>query len=176
MGAMTNSPYSGAGWVFRPGRQRGFREIALQPDGIAFGFCDLGDLSALPRQRTAFRRVVTEAYVDVPPSQFPVLISQFHWFATGMSVADLVAMVDERRSCLYLGRVCGPYVYSPADAPLVNRREVLWTCMYPLIQVPAECREHWRARTGLIPMGKIFGQMSALEGDSLIRTSGNQAG
>jgi len=176
MDVMTNSPYSAAGWVFRPGLRRGFREIAIAPEGIAFGFCDLGDLSAFPPQRTAFRRPVTDSYQDLPASQYPVLISQFHWFVVSMQEGDLVAMVDDHQGFLYLGRICGPYLYSPAEAPLCNRRAVLWTSVFPISRTSRVCREHWRARTGLFPMGKILELMSAMEGDSMIRMDRDQAG
>lgn len=169
MTEMSRKPYSGAGWIFRPGLQRGFREIDIQPDGIAFGFSDLGDLSALPAQRLAFRRIVAQSYPDLPASQYPVLISQFYWFAHVMETGDLVGLVDERRWFLYLGRVNGPYEYGPELTPRFNTRPVLWTSMIPLTQVPAECREHWRARTGLFPMGQILDAMSSLEGDALIK-------
>jgi predicted Mrr-cat superfamily restriction endonuclease len=93
-----------------------------------------------------------------------------------MREGDLVAMVDERQGFLYLGRVCGPYSYSPAGTPLCNLRAVMWTSVFPISRASRACREHWRARTGLFPMGKILELMSVLEGDSLIRLDNDQAG
>ncbi len=124
----------------------------------------------------AFRRAVTDSYPQMSPSQYPILISQFHWFAVSMLPGDLVALVDERRGFLFLGRVSGPYSYVPGDVAHCNRRPVMWMSVIPIIQASKECRDHWRARTGLFPMGKIFESMAALEGDSLIKLDGDQAG
>jgi predicted Mrr-cat superfamily restriction endonuclease len=173
---MSRRPYSGAGWIFRAGLTRGFREIDIEPDGVAFGFIDLGDLSALPAHRSAFRRVIPAAYPGMPSSRYPALISQFYWFSHGIEAGDLVALVDDFRGNVYLGRASGPYEYRPARAPGFNFRPVLWTSMLPLTQVPAKCREHWRARTGLFPMGPILGAISPLEGDALIKAGPGLAG
>lgn len=176
MTEMSRRPYSGAGWIFRAGLQRGFQEIDIQPDGIAFGFCDLGDLSTLPPLRIAFRRVIPAAYPGMPSSRYPALISQFYWFSHGIEMGDLAAAVDELSAIVYLGRANGPYEYRPAQAPRFNFRPVLWTGRIRLTQIPAECREHWRARTGLFPMGPILGVMSSLEGDSLIHPGPGRTG
>lgn len=126
-------------------------------------------MSALPPHRLAFRRLIPAAYPGLPSSRYPALISQFHWFAHGIETGDLAAAADEFRGFVYLGRANGPYEYRPAQAPRFNFRPVLWTSMIPLTQLPGECRERWRARTGLFPMGPNLGVMSSLEGDALIK-------
>lgn len=89
---------------------------------------------------------------------------------------SFAAFAGDFRSFVCLGSANGAGEDSPTQAPRFNFLPVLWTSMIPWTQIPAECREHRRARTRLFPMGPIPGVMPALKGDALITHGFRAAG
>jgi restriction system protein len=81
----------------------------------------MGDLSALPADREAFRAAVAKTYPSIKPGAVPNYTGQIFRFVHEMKPGDLVAYPSKRDRQVHIGRVTGPHKYDPSlDAGYPN--------------------------------------------------------
>jgi restriction system protein len=119
-------------WGIHAGRSGDADWLFKQRNVIALGWARLGDLSKIPPNREAFKRLYAELSPDAPAGQVPTSAGQLFRFVHEMRPGDLVAFPAKRERMIHIGRVAGEYLYDPTDMPgYPNRRPVTWLTEVP---------------------------------------------
>jgi len=128
----TASEQSSAGlpavWCVYPRRDEGTYKFFLEQGVVGLGFGNLGDLSKLPPEKSAFRDAWEKRNPDQTPGQVRSLYPMFFSLAHRMQEGDLVIYpATWREPVIHVGRVTGPYQYQRlAITGYHDRRSVEW--------------------------------------------------
>src|ERR1700730_10489341 len=69
---------------------KGYGERPVKDGFAAIGWSSMGDLSKLPANREAFKKVVASTYPALKPGAIPVVAGTLFKFACEMQIGDLV--------------------------------------------------------------------------------------
>lgn len=106
-----------------------YPRLPVKNDCIAIGWENLGDLSKLPRNREAFKKIYAEVYKDRNPSAGHVAnnATQLLSFAWEAKVGDYVAYPVANSKEVYVGRITGEYRFdADCEEQYRNVRSVEW--------------------------------------------------
>jgi restriction system protein len=99
---------------------------------IAIGWSRVGDLSKLPPDRDAFKKVVASAYPETKAGAIPVVAGTLFRFSKEMKKGDLLIYPSKPNRMVNLGTVDSDYLFAPsADEKYPNRRTVKWIKHFP---------------------------------------------
>jgi len=119
-------------WGIHAGRSGEADELFLKQKLLGLGWSQLGDLSKLPADRSAFKAKVREAYPNAKDGAINNWAGQLFRFVHEMKPGDFVAYPSKNDRQIHLGKIEGAYRYDPAIAPkYFNVREVKWLKAYP---------------------------------------------
>ncbi len=114
-------------WGIHAGKSGNADELFLRQNRIGLGWSKVGDLTALPVTRDAYKERVVQAYPNMAEGAIPGSGGQLFRFMHEMKNGDLVAYPCKRDRRIYLGRVEGGYVYDPVTEPgYPHLRAVKW--------------------------------------------------
>lgn len=114
-------------WGIHAGRSGDAETLFLKKNRIGIGWAKVGDASALPATRDAFKGAVEKAYPDKKPGAIPNSAGQIYRFVHEMKLGDLVAYPSKLDRRVYVGRVAGPYLYDQQTEPgYPHTRPVKW--------------------------------------------------
>lgn len=117
-------------WGIHAGKTGDANALFLKKKVIALGWHDMGDLSALPATREAFKQRYTTVYpaaAKAKPGQVPNSAGQLFRFVHEMQVHDLVVYPSKNPREIHLGRITGNYVHdASSDLLYPQRRQVEW--------------------------------------------------
>jgi len=93
---------------------------------VAIGWSSMGDLSKLPANREAFKKVVASTYPLLKPGAVPVVAGTLFKFACEMQIGDLVVYPSKVDRMVNLGIIQGNYEFKPSSGDMdgPNRRSV----------------------------------------------------
>lgn len=103
---------------------------------VSIGWDRMGDISALPANREAFKRKLAAEYPDERPGAVPVKAGVLYRFAHEMKPGDGVIYPSKADRMVNLGVIDGPLEYHP-DSPIeemISRRPVRWVRSVPRSQ------------------------------------------
>lgn len=119
-------------WGIHAGRNAEADELFLKQKLLGLGWSQLGDLSKLPADRTAFKTKVRDAYPNAKDGAINNWAGQLFRFVHEMKPGDFVAYPSKTDRQIHLGKVEGPYRYDPKIAPkYFNVRDVRWLKALP---------------------------------------------
>lgn len=99
---------------------------------IAIGWSEIGNLSALPPSRDAFKAAFLKVYPNKKPGAVPVEAGVLYRFAREMSVGDVVVYPSRFDKTVNIGLVSGDYAFLPSvDPEYPHRRPVEWKVHAP---------------------------------------------
>jgi restriction system protein len=114
-------------WCVRAGRIGEANDLFLKSKYVALDGPDLGDLSALPKDREAFKSKIAQAWPHLKPAAIPNQAGQYYRFIHEMQTGDIVLYPSKIDRQVHFGRVDGPYTFDTAKMPnFVHRRAVKW--------------------------------------------------
>jgi restriction system protein len=119
-------------WCVRGGEAGQADSIFLGDEYLAIGWPAVGDLSLLPKDRSAFKAAVAGAYPHTKPGAIPVYAGILYRFAHEMQPGELVIYPSKIDYQFHIGRIEGDYAYDPrrsVDYP--NVRKVVWLKTVP---------------------------------------------
>jgi len=119
-------------WGIHAGRSGEADHQFLHGNCVALGWHKTGDLAALAADRDAFRVKLVEAYPEKTPAAVSNNVGQLYRFVHEMKTGDVIVYPSQRDRQVHIGRVDGPYSYSPGkgdDFPHV--RVVKWLKAFP---------------------------------------------
>jgi restriction system protein len=94
---------------------------------VAIGWSDLGDLSALPTSRDAFKAAYTKIYPTEKPGAVPVKAGVLYRFAKEIAVGDVMVYPSKFNKTVNIGLVASDYMFVPSKDPAYpHRRRVDW--------------------------------------------------
>jgi len=94
---------------------------------VAIGWNQLGDLSKIPANREAFKKIVLEGIVGAKPGSIPVQAGVLFRFLHEIKESDFVVYPSKIDRMVNLGKIAGPYRYDPKQNPdYPNCRKVQW--------------------------------------------------
>lgn len=106
------------------------RSVGSQPidNGfISIGWRELGDLSAIPPDREAFKAAISTTFPDAKAGSIPVQAGVLYRFVHDLNEGDLVVYPSKADRTINLGRVTGPYQHRPDQmSEYPNCRPVQW--------------------------------------------------
>lgn len=107
-------------------------EEPIKNSFVGIGWEDMGDLSALPKNRDAFKARLAELYPNEKPGAIPVKAGVLYRFACEMAVGDLIVYPSKPDRMVHLGVIEGDYVFYPAFMDQYpHRRKVKWVRKLP---------------------------------------------
>lgn len=117
-------------WGIHMGREHG---LAPVKDGyVAIGWANVGDLSAIPARREAFKVSISQHYPDFKSGAVPVAAGVIYRFAREMRVGDVVIFPSKPDRMINIGRIDSDYRFDPAvSASHPNVRSVTWIRSIP---------------------------------------------
>src|ERR1700728_5288901 len=80
---------------------------------IAIGWGDLGDLSALPSSREAFKAAFVKKYPNEKAGAVPVKAGVLFRFAKEMKIGDVIVYPSKADRVVNIGRIENNYIFSP---------------------------------------------------------------
>jgi restriction system protein len=93
----------------------------------AVGWHEMGDLSAIPPDREAFKRKYEQTYGESRPRRVSVSAGQTYRFLHELAVGDVIVFPCKADRRIHIGRVSGEYQYCPDQSVIYpNRRPVSW--------------------------------------------------
>lgn len=102
---------------------------------IAIGWHALGDLSAIPTSRDAFKAAFIKAYPNSKPGAVPVKAGVPYRFAKEMTIGDIIVYPSRSDRLVNIGLIAGNYSYLPnVSAEYPHRRRVDWKAHIPRAQ------------------------------------------
>jgi len=102
---------------------------------IAIGWGDLGDLSALPSSREAFKAAFVKKYPNEKAGAVPVKAGVLFRFAKEMKIGDVIVYPSKADRVVNIGRIESNYIFSPTpDDHYPHRRHVGWKVHVPRAQ------------------------------------------
>lgn len=119
-------------WGIHGGKTGDADSFFLKKNRVALGWVKIGDLSAIPPDREAFKIAVANAHPDAKPGAIPTNAGQLFRFVYEMKVGDLIAYPSKRDRQIHLGQVESNYKYDPKTEPgYPHVREVKWLRQVP---------------------------------------------
>jgi restriction system protein len=99
---------------------------------VAIGWHEVGDLSALPATREAFKAQLSRTFPSKSSGAIPVEAGVLFRFVIEMQPGDIVIYPSKTDRMINIGRVAGPYEYrTAANIEYPNRRPVKWLKRLP---------------------------------------------
>jgi len=118
-------------WGIHAGETGDAETLFMQRRVVALGWYRVGDLTGLAT-RDQFKTRVSEAYPEMKPGAVPVSAGQLFRFIHEAEAGHVVAYPCKRDRHIHLGRITGPYVYSPsAERTYPHHRAVEWVRSVP---------------------------------------------
>ena len=120
-------------WIVRAGKKGEAESLFFGENVIALGWSEMGDLSALPDDRDAFKsKMAATCRADAKANAIPVWAGQVYRFVYEAQVGDVVVTPTDRGQQLHLGVIESGYVYADSpDAQYRHRRSVRWLKTIP---------------------------------------------
>ncbi len=119
-------------WGIHAGQTGDADTLFLKQGVVAIGWHEVGDHSALPATRDAFKARVGATYPGKKPGAIPVDAGQLYRFVHEMKPGDVVAYPSKRDRHIHIGVVTGPYIYNTKLSPgYPNQRSVNWCTAVP---------------------------------------------
>lgn len=119
-------------WGIHGGKTGDADSLFLKHGAVALGWPQVGDLSALPDDREAFKALIATTYPEKTPTQVANNAGQLYRFVHEMAVGDLVAYPSKRDRHIHVGRVTGPYRHASKPEPgYTHHRPVEWLGDFP---------------------------------------------
>jgi len=126
------APESAVFWGIHAGKRGEADSLFLKGQCIAVGRPKVGDLSAIPSDREAFKAKVADAYPEVKQGAIPVYAGYLFRFIHEMKPGDIIVYPSKIDRHVHLGEVEGDYQYDEAKDPAhPNRRSVKWHRAFP---------------------------------------------
>jgi restriction system protein len=94
----------------------------------------MGDLSAIPASRDAFRAAYAKAYPDAKPGGIPTISGEPFRFVREMKQGDLVVYPSKSDRIIHIGQVTGDYAYDSKNGGYPNLRPVKWLKALPRLK------------------------------------------
>lgn len=117
-------------WGIHMAREHGLAPVEM--GYVAIGWHKMGDLSAIPPNRDAFKRRVAEAYPDKKPGAVPVNAGVIYRFVVEMKLGDIVVFPSKPDRMINIGVISGEYRYVPDGAVnCPNWRKIRWVKSIP---------------------------------------------
>jgi restriction system protein len=114
-------------WGIHAGKTGDAHTLFLQKNVVAVGWPAMGDLSALPANREAFKSAVGRTYPTAKAGAIPNNAGQLFRFVHEVKKGDLVAYPSKLDRKINIGEVTGEYHYDPAVSDAYpNLRGVRW--------------------------------------------------
>lgn len=119
-------------WGIHAGKFSEADPLFLKKNVIAIGWQEAGNLSGLPADREAFKKLVAKTYPDDKPGAVPVNGGQLFRFVHEMKAGDFVVYPSKTDKQIHIGQIEGPYQYTPElDRHYANTRPVKWLKVLP---------------------------------------------
>jgi restriction system protein len=119
-------------WGIHAGRTGDGDTLFITGNVVALGWRQMGDLGFLPADREAFKARVTVTFPEKKIAAIPGTAGQMFRFMHEMKVGDFVVYPSKHRRRVHIGRVEGPYSYSPQqESSYPHRRPVRWLKDFP---------------------------------------------
>jgi restriction system protein len=115
-------------WVVRAGKHDEARSLFLDDKHpvLALRWLEIPDLSKIPDEREAFKKLVAETYPTATPGSVANNAGQLFRFVNDMKDGELVLYPCKTDREIYFGRVSGPYFYFGKNKPFPHERPVKW--------------------------------------------------
>jgi restriction system protein len=115
-------------WVVRAGKHDEARNVFLDEKHpvLALGWLEMPDLSKVPPNREAFKKLVGEIYPNSNADSVANNAGQLFRFVHAMKDEELVLYPCKTEREIYFGRVSGPYFYSSKNKDFPHQRPVKW--------------------------------------------------
>jgi hypothetical protein len=146
-GAPPSVKASPAIWAVRM-KRLGLSSVAQGFVGI--GWRQLGDLSAIPPTREAFRAAYVAAQKGETDKAVQFKASELYRFVHEMQIGDVLVYPCGEAGLVHLGRVTGDYYHDPAGGDDPNRRTVEWLMAQPRAAFPPQVQKDFRGRATLM--------------------------
>jgi restriction system protein len=119
-------------WGIHAGRTGDADNLFLNKGCIALGWPAMGDLAAIPPDRSAFKAKTLDAYPQWKQGKIINSASQLFRFLHEMKNGDLVAYPSKRDRHIHIGQIDGDYRFDPKTEPgYPNVRRVKWLAKRP---------------------------------------------
>src|SRR6185503_14410384 len=119
-------------WGIHGGKGGDADSLFLNKNCVALGWHEMGDLSALPADREAFKAKVSTTFPRIKPAAIPNNAGQLYRFVHEMKTGDLVAYPSKTDRQIHIGRVTAQYQYAPhLESSYPNLRPVTWLRAIP---------------------------------------------
>lgn len=114
-------------WGIHGGRNGIADGYFLQKNRLALGWAEMGDLSAIPAERAAFRSAVEKFFPAKTSAQVSASFGQIFRFTHEMKVGDIIVYPSKVDRQIHIGEVVGNYKFLPKDEPIhPQTRAVKW--------------------------------------------------
>ena len=119
-------------WGIHAGSTGDADGLFLSSSVVAVGWAATGNIGELPADREAFKKRVIAAYPHTKEGAIPTTAGMLFRFVYEMKEGDAVAYPSKKDRMIHLGRIVGPYVYTPnAQGGYVQQRRVKWERAIP---------------------------------------------
>jgi restriction system protein len=155
-------------WGIHMGRQHELRPI--EQGYVAIGWSKVGDLSKLPKDRTAFKSAVQNSYPNYSPGAVPVIAGTLYRFANEMNEGDLIIFPSKPNRTVNIGTISGPYTYDiSSDQAFPNRRKIKWLKHIPRAEFSQNALHEIGSAVTLFQVKNNFEEfLAAIEGKPLL--------
>jgi restriction system protein len=115
-------------WVVRAGRNDEARSLFLEEQHpvVALGWKEMPDLTNVPADRDAFKKLVAEVRPKAKRGAIPNSAGQIFRFRHEMTQGQHVLYPCKTDRLIYIGKVKGDYFYSPKNSEFPHQRSVEW--------------------------------------------------
>lgn len=121
-------------WGIHAGKTGDAHALFLKKNVVAVGWTALGDLSALPPNREAFKSAVAKAYPTAKPGAIPNNAGQLFRFVHEVKQGDLVLYPSKADRTINIGEVTGDYRYDQNSEGYPHLRSVKWLKNVPRLK------------------------------------------
>ena len=105
--------------------------LFLNKSVIAIGWERMGDLSAIPADREAFKKKYMEVYPDAKKQSMATCAGMLYKFVYEIKIGDYVVFPSKYNREINIGEVTGDYVYDTSHNHYVQTRKVRWLKNFP---------------------------------------------
>jgi restriction system protein len=116
-------------WGLHMGRHHGLKPV--EQGYVAIGWHELGDLSAIPPNREAFKARIAATFPKKKPGAIPGDAGVLYRFSVEMKADDIIIYPSKIDRQVYIGCVEGPYLFGPVGDEYPHRRKVKWLKVLP---------------------------------------------
>ena len=100
--------------------------LFLQSGLVAVGWSQMGDLSALPADRDAFRDKYSVIYPDATKGNVGINSGTLYRFVHEMKSGDYIIFPAKSDRNIYIGVIDGDYQFQPGNTEYPHQRQVRW--------------------------------------------------